>query len=182
MRWDAYYIRAAISLQLGRPHQQVMDDFSRARALEPNTPTFCMQEAALWLDHAPLQALPALREAIRRDPRNAADYYRQIADNIHRFPDLREPLRSMAEDPKLRLLYLERVSGSDFQTAAGAARQPSQSRQLHTIRSCPSLSFGTAGVTRISSSVNFRTIPTGAPADGSCWADTGWRREVSRRL
>jgi O-antigen ligase/tetratricopeptide (TPR) repeat protein len=117
LRWDAYYMRAAISLQLGRPQQQVMDDFSRARALEPNSPTFCMQEAFIWMEHSPLQSLPALREAIRRDPRNAADYYRQIADNIHRFPDLREPLRSMAEDPKLRLLYLERVSGSDFQVA-----------------------------------------------------------------
>lgn len=117
MKWDAYYIRAAVSLQLGRPHQQVMEDFARARALEPNSPAFCMQEAAIWLEHAPLQALPALREAIRRDPRNAADYYRQLADNIHRFPDLREPLRSMAEDPKLRLVYLERASGRDFQEA-----------------------------------------------------------------
>lgn len=117
MRWDAYYLRAAVSLRIGRPHQMVMDDFSRARALEPNSPNFCMDEAQLWLEHAPLQAIPALREAIRRDPRNAAEYYKQIANNVHRYPDLREPLRAMAEDPKLRLIYLERASGSDFQVA-----------------------------------------------------------------
>lgn len=74
-----------------------------------------MQEAMIWLDHSPPLAVPALREAMRRDPGNAAGNYRRMLAQLGLHPELRVPLRHLATDANLRLAYLESASGGDFQ-------------------------------------------------------------------
>jgi tetratricopeptide (TPR) repeat protein len=94
---------------LGRPKDDVLLDFSRSRALEPNYAAMCYQEGIFWLDFAPSYAVIGWREYLQRYPASAPGihgYYRQMLNHAERYPELREPLWTLASTVELKLDYL----------------------------------------------------------------------------
>lgn len=104
--WEPYFLRAQAALKSGRPESEAMADFARSRYLEPHVTQTCMAEAATWLQYAPVNALPAWREALRRDPPEAANLYRQILDTLGTNPEMRAAVRDLANRPSLLVAFL----------------------------------------------------------------------------
>ena len=112
--FEAYSLRAQIALRLGHPESEAMTDFGRARYLEPHVGQICMNEAALWLQYAPENAIPAWREALRREPAEETPRYRLMLSLLGNYPMLRPALRDLAAKPSLLVIYLSTATGSDF--------------------------------------------------------------------
>lgn len=105
--WKPYFLRAQAALKLGRPESEAMADFGRARHLEPHSRDLCLAEAATWLSYAPLNALPAWREALNRDPLEASNSFRIMLSAAIPHPELRAALRDLATKPALLAIYLD---------------------------------------------------------------------------
>ena len=111
-----YFDRAQWLLNLQHPPQEALQDFDRANVLEPHIGKLCMDEFDIWLKHElPVYAIPALREAMARDRIRAQDFYNYSLGFLPRFPEMRDSLRLLASDSKLKLLYLNNAQhGPDF--------------------------------------------------------------------
>ena len=84
---EIYYLRAAAEVGENDPDQKALDDFRRARFLEPNSESVPLQEGFVWLRTRPDLAEMAWREALRRAGRQREDVFR----NIMFTADLRDP-------------------------------------------------------------------------------------------
>ncbi|MDB6073727.1 MAG: O-antigen ligase family protein [Verrucomicrobiaceae bacterium] len=113
LHWEPYFMRAQAALKLGHPENEAMEDFGRARCLEPHVTQICMAEGMTWLAFAPNNALPAWREALRRDPPEGNHLYRVMLDAIIPYPELRAPIRDLANRPGLLVIYLSTANGSE---------------------------------------------------------------------
>ncbi len=102
-----YFLRAQMLLAMGHPAQDALADFSRSRALEAQNAKLCMAEAEIWFKYHPEYALPAIREAMRRDRVGAYSSYQFLLSRLPDFPELRDSIRSLANEPKLKLYYLQ---------------------------------------------------------------------------
>src|SRR5205814_3505281 len=60
--WELYYLRATAEVGQHEPAQKALDDFRRARFLEPNSDSVPLQEGFVWLRVRPDLALVAWRE------------------------------------------------------------------------------------------------------------------------
>ncbi len=112
--YQAYFLRAQITLKLGRPDSEAMTDFGRARYLEPHLGQMCMDEADTWLDYNPENAIPAWREALRREPAEETSRYRIMLELLGTYPQLRPAVRDLATKPSLIVIYLSTTTGGDF--------------------------------------------------------------------
>ena len=115
LSWEAYFVRAEASLKLGQPSGYALADFARARALEPNVANLCMVEARLWLRYDPQMAVPAWREALRREKSEDATRYGQMLQAVQLHPELRSAVRDLATRARLMLGYLATTQGDEFQ-------------------------------------------------------------------
>jgi O-antigen ligase len=109
MNFHLYFERARMKRYLGKPNDDVLQDFSRSRAVEPHYAAFCYQEGVFWLDFAPSYAVIGWREYLRRYPASAPGiygYYRMMLNYTERHPELREPLWARASTVELKLDYL----------------------------------------------------------------------------
>jgi tetratricopeptide (TPR) repeat protein len=109
MSFQLYFERARMMGYLGRPKDEILLDFSRSRALEPNYAAMCYQEGMFWLDFAPAYAVLGWREYLLRYPASAPGihgYYRHMLNHAELHPELREPLWAMASTVELKLDYL----------------------------------------------------------------------------
>jgi tetratricopeptide (TPR) repeat protein len=106
LSWEAYYYRAIIGLQLGHSHDAAAQDFARVRYLEPHVAQICMAEADVWLRYDPLAAVPAWREALRREKTEEVSRYGIMLEVARQFPELRMPVRELATDARLLNYYL----------------------------------------------------------------------------
>ena len=111
-QWEAWFLKGAATLKLGRPQSEAMADFGLSRYLEPHITKSCMSEASLWLAYNPANALPAWREALRRDPPEANNLYRQILDTIGPSPELRATVRDLANRPGLLTIFLAKCGAT----------------------------------------------------------------------
>ena len=114
LHWNLYFKRATAGLPLGLPAQTVLEDFARARFLEPHSGLLCNQEGFLWLRWNPAYSLQAWREAIRRDPSRADDFYSAPLGALRDHPELRSGTRALATTPKLKLKYLSYATREEF--------------------------------------------------------------------
>jgi len=115
LQYEYYFLRAQWLLAMGRPAQEVLADFSRSRALESHNVKLCMSEAEIWFRYHPEYALPAVREAMRRDRAGAFSAYQYLLIKLVEFPNLRDSVRSLAIEPKLKLAYLQSaLDANDF--------------------------------------------------------------------
>lgn len=115
LAWEAYFVRAETSLKLGKSSAVALADFARARAMEPNVAHLCMIEAQLWLRYDPPMAVPAWREALRREKSEEAYRYTMMLQAAQVHPELRPAVRDLATRSRLLLAYLQTTQGDEFQ-------------------------------------------------------------------
>jgi O-antigen ligase len=116
--WQLYFVRALAEANQ-RHTQTALNDFRRARFLEPNAYEVPYDEGHVWLATEPALALTAWREALRRaGPLRAEAYGRMLSEaeqfNPRIVPRLHELSRAHTE---LVLTYLDRFRGDAFKAA-----------------------------------------------------------------
>jgi tetratricopeptide (TPR) repeat protein len=115
LQWNVYFERAMLKLRLGRNTREALDDFARCRRLEPHSALLCIREFNVWQAYDPVSGIPALREALRRDPSRAAEFFRGGVEKVHDHPELRPHFHGMAAaDPKFLLAYLPYATPDEF--------------------------------------------------------------------
>ena len=117
--WELYYLRGAAEVAQREAEQKALDDFCRARFLEPNSESVPLQEGFVWLRSRPDLAEMAWREALRRAGAQRKDVFR----NIMFTADLRDPtarpiIRRLAfSEHDLALAYFEELNALEFRPA-----------------------------------------------------------------
>ena len=116
---ELYYLRGAAEVAQREPEQKALEDFHRARFLEPNSASLPLQEGFVWLRSRPDLAEVAWREALRRAGAKRKDVFR----NIMFTADLRDPtsrpiIRRLAfSEHDLALVYFEELNALEFRPA-----------------------------------------------------------------
>ena len=107
--WQLYFLRASPAIGLRESPARALDDFRRARFLEPNAYQLPFEEGRAWLGWQPTLALTAWREALQRQGAEEAGLYAQmLADATNYDTNVHAGLREFADDrPGLMIKYLE---------------------------------------------------------------------------
>lgn len=117
--WQLYFLRALGKVGGARAPSDALDDFRRARFLEPNSFEVPYQEGLAWVTRQPMLAITAWREALRRAGPQRAELYRRIlsaagASNAA----VARTLEDFATgEHELAMAFLEQLSGSQFNAA-----------------------------------------------------------------
>ena len=119
LTWQLYFSRALAKIGLKRPPADALDDFRRARFLEPNAYQVPFQEGVAWLPTQPPLALTAWQEALRRaEPPRAKIYESMLAMARERSPRVHQSLEDIGlRHHDLVLTVLEHASGPQFLSA-----------------------------------------------------------------
>jgi tetratricopeptide (TPR) repeat protein len=120
LRWQLYFLRALGKVGARLPVSEAVDDFRRARFLEPNLYEVPFEEGNVWVGaNQPVLALTAWREALRRAGSQRPEVYgrmlavaRQSSQRVHQGL---EELGMVHHD--LALIYLEHSGGAPFMSA-----------------------------------------------------------------
>ena len=117
--WQLYFLRALGTVGANRDREKALDDFRRARFLEPNSFEVPYQEGVAWLTREPTLTMTAWREALRRaGPQRAELYARMLSSAALSNRVVNAMLEEFGStQPDLALAYLERVSGQQFTSA-----------------------------------------------------------------
>jgi hypothetical protein len=114
--WQLYFLRAFGEVGDKQP-SNALDDFRRARFLEPNAYEVPLAEGNVWLSSRPVLAATAWREALRRAGlQQRAEVYSIMLSNASlQNPEVSRILEETGlEQHDLALVYLNRVSGGSF--------------------------------------------------------------------
>ena len=116
--WQLYLARAIAQVELKQTTNAV-DDFRRARLLEPIAYEVALAEGNAWLPYRPVLAVTAWREALRRaGPLRPEVYASMLSDASLRSPEISPILEAIGlSDHDLALPYLNRVSDASFNRA-----------------------------------------------------------------
>jgi Flp pilus assembly protein TadD len=116
--WQLYSARAIAEVEL-KQTQNAVDDFRRARFLEPIAYEVPLVEGNAWLRYRPTLAVTAWREALRRaGPLRPAVYTSMLSDASLRSPEVSPILEAIGlSEHDLALPYLNRVSDASFNRA-----------------------------------------------------------------
>jgi hypothetical protein len=115
--WQLYFLRGLAEVGAREPAKG-LDDFRRARFLEPNAYEVPLAEGNMWLSSHPLQAVTAWREALRRaTPQQRGEVYSSMLSNasMQKDPEVSRILEEVGlNQHDLALAFLGRVSGQPF--------------------------------------------------------------------
>ena len=116
--WELYLERAIAEVELKKTKNAV-DDFRRARFLEPIAYEVPLAEGNAWFPYDPTLAVAAWREALRRaGPVRSRVYASMLSDASLRSPEVSPILETIGlKEHDLALPYLSRVSGARFNRA-----------------------------------------------------------------
>jgi O-Antigen ligase len=116
--WQLYSERAIAEVELKQP-QNAVDDFRRARFLEPIAYEVPLAEGNAWLPYRPMLAVTAWREALRRaGPLRSEVYASMLSDASLRSPEVSPILEAIGlSKHDLALPYLNRVPDASFNRA-----------------------------------------------------------------
>jgi hypothetical protein len=116
--WQLYSVRAIAEVQL-KQTQSAVDDFRRARFLEPIAYEVPLAEGNAWLPYRPMLAVTAWREALRRaGPLRSEVYTSILSDASLRSPEVSPILEAIGlSEHDLALPYLNRISDASFNRA-----------------------------------------------------------------
>src|SRR5437773_1321870 len=116
--WQLYLARAIAEVELKQPTNAV-DDFRRARFLEPIAYEVPLAEGNAWLPYRPVLAVTAWRAALRRAGALRPEVYASmLSDASLRSPEVSAILEAIGlSDHDLALPYLNRVSDASFNRA-----------------------------------------------------------------
>lgn len=120
--WHLYFLRALGKVGAKYPAGDALDDFRRARFLEPNAIDVPFEEGRAWLPGPSTLTLIAWREALRRaGPERAAVYDRMLALAQQFRPEIIARLQDLGSaHHELALIYLARTNGAHFAAALDA--------------------------------------------------------------
>jgi O-Antigen ligase len=118
--WQLYFTRALAEIGLKQPNR-ALDDFRRARFLEPNSYEVPLAEGKVWLSSRPALAPTAFREAFRRARSRRRDVYSSMLNTESlQNPEVARILEEVGlSQPDLALAYLSNVSGETFRRGVG---------------------------------------------------------------
>ena len=113
--WQLYFVRALAEVGARQP-VQALDDFRRARFLEPNSYDVPLAEGNAWLSSQPSLAPTAFREALRRARLRRRDVYSGMLNTESlQNPEVAQILEQVGlSQPDLALAYLSNVVGETF--------------------------------------------------------------------
>ena len=116
--WQLYFLRALGEAGAKR-NREALEDFRRARFLEPNSFEVPYQEGLAWITAHPMLAMTAWREALRRaDAERPVLYSRMLSAASQLNPRVNQMLEQFGgTQPDLALMYLERANRQDFASA-----------------------------------------------------------------
>ena len=116
--WQLYLARAIGEVELKQTTNAV-DDFRRARFLEPIAYEVPLAEGNAWLPYRPMLAVTAWREALRRaGPVRPEVYANMLSDASLRSPEVGQFLEAIGlSEHDLALPYLDRLSNASFNRA-----------------------------------------------------------------
>ena len=116
--WQLYLTRAIAEAELKQTTNAV-DDFRRARFLEPIAYEVPLAEGNAWLPYRPMLAVTAWREALRRaGPLRPEVYASMLSDASLRSPEVSPFLEAIGlSEHDLALPYLDRLSNASFNRA-----------------------------------------------------------------
>jgi hypothetical protein len=116
--WQLYLARAIGEVELKQTTNAV-DDFRRARFLEPIAYEVPLAEGNAWLPYRPMLAVTAWREALRRaGPLRPEVYANMLSDASLRSPEVSPFLEAIGlSEHDLALPYLDRLSNASFNRA-----------------------------------------------------------------
>jgi tetratricopeptide (TPR) repeat protein len=120
LRWQLYFLRALGEIGARGPITPAVDDFRRARFLEPNLYEVPFAEGNAWVGvNQPTLALTGWREALRRaGPQRPEVYGRMLAVARQSSPRLHQGLEELGMiHHDLALIFLEHSGGAPFMTA-----------------------------------------------------------------
>ncbi len=119
LRWQLYFLRALAEVGAKRPATEAVDDFRRARFLEPNVYEVPFEEGKVWIASEPALTLTAWREALRRAGEQRGEVYgRMLALATQYSPRVHRGLEEFGMDHHdLALVYLEHSGGAPFMSA-----------------------------------------------------------------
>jgi tetratricopeptide (TPR) repeat protein len=120
LRWQLYFLRAVGESGARSAVTQAVDDFRRARFLEPNAYEVPYQEGNVWVNASqPNLALTAWREALRRAGSHRPPLYAaMLATARQSSPRVHAGLEELGmEHHDLALIFLEHSGGAPFMTA-----------------------------------------------------------------
>src|SRR6266853_996142 len=116
--WQLHLTRAIAEVKL-KQTQNAVDDFRRARFLEPIAYEVPLAEGNAWLPYRPMLAVTAWREALRNAGALRPEVYASmLSDASLRSPEVSAILEAIGlSDHDLALPYLNRVSDASFNRA-----------------------------------------------------------------
>jgi hypothetical protein len=116
--WQLYSSRAIAEVEL-KQTQNAVDDFRKARFLEPIAYEGPLAEGNAWLPYRPMLAVTAWREALRRAGSLRSEVYTSmLSDASLRSPEVSPILEAIGlSEHDLALPYLNRISDASFNRA-----------------------------------------------------------------
>jgi len=137
LRWQLYFLRALGEVDAKAPTSRAVDDFRRARFLEPNVYEVPFEEGKVWVGAGePDLALTAWREALRRAGDQRARVYdamlaiaRQSSPRVHQGL---EEFGMVYHD--LAVIFLEHSSGAPFMAVIHSFLEHDSTLQTMTLK------------------------------------------------
>ncbi|MCA1658771.1 MAG: O-antigen ligase family protein, partial [Verrucomicrobiaceae bacterium] len=119
MKWQLYFLRALGKVGAKRPRIEAVEDFRRARFLEPNAYEVPFEEGKVWITLDPGLTITAWREAVRRAGSQRPEVYgRMVALAIQYSPQVRQGLEELGMiQHDLALIYLANSGDAAFMSA-----------------------------------------------------------------
>ncbi len=115
--WQLYFLRALGKVGRRWP-SDALDDFRRARFLEPNGIDVPFQEGMIWMPTRPILAVTAWREALRRSGDQRGEFYGSMLRNAKNYPAVIRSLERLSTGQHdLVIVFLEGAEGEAFDGA-----------------------------------------------------------------